>query len=78
MAGKYNISSASARLRSSVHVKAVSPKDVKTCGIIMTKDQAIELASYVLAVAGASNAKGLVYITGRPKANSVTVIRGIK
>ena len=78
MAGKYNISSASARLRSSVHVKAVSPKDRPTCGIIMTKDQAIELASYILAVAGASNAKGLIYVTGRPKENSVTVIRGIK
>jgi hypothetical protein len=44
----------------------------------MTKDQAIELASYILAVAGASNAKGLIYVTGRPKENTVTVIRGIK
>jgi hypothetical protein len=78
MAGKYNISSASARLRSSVHVKAVSPKDRPTCGIIMTKDQAIELASYILAVAGASHAKGLIYVTGRPKENTVTLIRGIK
>lgn len=78
MAGKYNISSASAKLRSSVHVHAVSPKDVTTCGIIMTKDQAIELASYILAVAGASNAEGLIYVTGRPNDNSVTVIRGIK
>jgi hypothetical protein len=44
----------------------------------MTRSQAIELASYILAVAGASNAKGLIYITGRTKENSVTVIRGIK
>jgi hypothetical protein len=44
----------------------------------MTKDQAIELASYILAVAGASNAEGLIYVTGRPNDNSVTVIRGIK
>lgn len=43
MAGKYNISSASARLRSSVHVNAFSPKDRPTCGMIMRKDQAIEL-----------------------------------
>jgi hypothetical protein len=78
MAGKYNISSASAKLRSSVDVHAVSPKNATTCGIIMTREQAVELASYILAVAGASNAKGLIYITGRPKDNTVTVIRGIK
>ena len=78
MAGKYNISSASAKLRSSVHVHAVSPKDAPTCGIIMTRDQAIELASYILAVAGASNAQGLIYVTGRPKEGRVTVIRGIR
>ena len=78
MSGKYNISSASAKLRSSVHVHAVSPKSAPTCGIVMTRSQAIELASYILAVAGASNAKGLIYITGRTKENSVTVIRGIK
>jgi len=78
MAGKYNISPASAKLGSYVHVKAVSPKDKPTCGLILTKDQAIELASYILAVAGASNAKGLIYVTGRPRENTVTVIRGIK
>jgi hypothetical protein len=78
MAGKYNISSASAKLRSSVHVKAVSPIDRPTCGVIMTEDQAIELASYILAVAGPSNAKGLIYVTGRPEENTVTVIRGMK
>jgi hypothetical protein len=44
----------------------------------MTTDQAVELASYILAVAGASNAKGLIYVTGRPKDKSVTVIRVIK
>jgi hypothetical protein len=78
MAGKYNISSASAKLRSVVHVHAVSPKDVTTCGIILTKDQAIELATYILAVAGANNAEGLIYVTGRPNDGTVTVIRGIK
>lgn len=78
MAGKYNFLSASARLRSSVHLKAVSSKDWPTCGIIMTKGQVIELASYILAVAGASNAKGLIYVTDRPQENTVTGIRGIK
>jgi len=78
MAGRYNISSASAKLRSLVYVRSISPRDVKTCGIIMTKDQAIKLASYILAVAEADNAKGLIYVTGRPKENTVTVIRGIK
>ena len=78
MAGKYNISSASARLYSSVHVHAVSPKDVPTCGIILTQEQATELATYILALAGASNAKGLIYVTGRPSEDTVTVIRGIK
>jgi hypothetical protein len=78
MAGKYNISSASAKLSSLVHVHGVSPKDVPTCGIIMTRDQAIQLATYILAVAGANNAEGLIYITGRPSEDTVTIIRGIK
>jgi hypothetical protein len=78
MAGKYNISSASAKLASSVRVQAVSPKDVPTCGIIMTKEQAIELATCILAVAGAGNARGKIYVTGRPEENRVTVIRGLK
>ena len=76
--GKYNISSASAKLSSLVHVHAISPKDVKTCGIIMKKNQAIELATYILAVAQATNAEGKIYITGRPADDTVTVIRGIK
>jgi hypothetical protein len=46
--------------------------------ISSAKDQAIELATCILAVAGANNAEGLIYITGRPKKNMVTVIRGIK
>ena len=66
MAAKHAISSASAKLRSSVHVKAVYPKDVQTCAVVMTKDQAIELASYILAVAETTNAKGLIRVTGRP------------
>ena len=78
MAGKYNISSASAKLSSAVEVAAVSPKEVRSAGIIMTKPQAIELATYILAVAGASNASGKIYITGYPKDNRVTVIRGLK
>ena len=78
MAGKYNISSASAKLRSVVPVRAVSPEDVMTCGISMTAKQAVELATYILAVAGASNANGSIYITGRPKDNTVTVIRRLK
>jgi hypothetical protein len=43
----------------------------------MTKEQAVELASYILVVAQAGNAKGLIYVTGRPKDNTVTVIRAI-
>jgi hypothetical protein len=78
MTQKVCISSASAKLRSSVRVHGVSPKTAPTCGIIMTTDQAVELASYILAVARASNAKGLIYVTGRPKDKSVTVIRVIK
>jgi len=78
MPGKYNISSASAKLRSMVNVHAVSPKDVKTCGLVMTSEQAVELATYILAVARASNAKGYIYVTGRAKDNTVTVIRHIK
>jgi len=36
------------------------------------------LATYILAVAGASNANGKIYVTGYPAANRVTVIRGLK
>ena len=74
-----NISSASAELRSLVHVTAVSPKDesVQTCGFTLTDDQAIELATYLLAVAHAKNASGLIRVTGRSSSNTVTVIRRI-
>jgi hypothetical protein len=78
MAGKYNISSASAKLRSFVHVRAISPKDKTTCGMTMTPKQAIELAACILAVATANNANGAIHITGRPKDNTVTVIRRLK
>lgn len=78
MAGKYNISSASAKLSSAVKGATISPKDVPTVGIIMSKQQAIELATYILAVAGAANANGKIYVTGYPKDNRVTVIRGLK
>jgi hypothetical protein len=78
MAGKKNISSASAKLSSLVRVHSISPRDVTTCGIEMTSEQAIELATYLLAVAGARNAQGIVYVTGRPEDNTVTVIRRIK
>jgi hypothetical protein len=44
----------------------------------MTEDQAIELASYMLAVAGASNGKGLIYVTVRPEENTGSVNRGIE
>jgi hypothetical protein len=78
MAGKYNFSSASAKLPSMVRVDAISPQHVETCGITMTAEQAIKLATYLLAVAGAKNAEGKIYITGRPKDNTVTVIRRFK
>lgn len=78
MAGKHNISSASAKLASSVRVKAISPMEAKSCGFIMTKDQAVELATFILAVAGASNAKGKIYVTGYPEESRVTVIRGLE
>lgn len=40
--------------------------------------QAIELAGYILAVAGAINAKGLIDVTRRPRENTVTMIWRIK
>jgi hypothetical protein len=75
---KEAISSASAKLKSRVNVHAVSPQDVKTCGIVMAKNQAIELATCILAVAQAANADGLIYVTGRPSEKTVTVIRKFK
>jgi hypothetical protein len=72
---KQAISSASARLKSRVYVHALSPQDVKTCGIGLTKEQAIELATCILAVAQASNAEGLIYATGHSSQKAVTVLR---
>lgn len=71
---KKNISSASAELRSDVYVTDTSPHGVPSCGIIMTEEQAIELATCILAVARAKNAKGLITITGYPS-KRVTIIR---
>jgi hypothetical protein len=44
----------------------------------MTKEQAIVLATNILAVAGASNAEGLILVTGYQKSKQVTIIRQIK
>jgi hypothetical protein len=78
MAGKYNISSASAKLLSAVKGVVVSPKGVPSCGLVLTKQQAVELATYILAVAGATNATGKIIVTGYPNDDRVTVIRGLK
>ncbi len=73
---KKAISSASAKLRSMLSVKGVSPKTAVTIGLILTPDQAKELAAYLLACAYAKNAKGDIYVTGKPDKN-VTIIRTI-
>lgn len=73
---KTAISSASAKLRSMLCVKAVSPKTAVTVGLTLTPDQAKELAAYLLACAYAKNAKGDIYVTGKPD-KSVTIIRKI-
>jgi len=78
MAEKQCISSKSAKLRSDVYIEKVSPRTVSNCGFRMTKEQAIVLATNILAVAGASNAEGLILVTGYQKSKQVTIIRQIK
>ena len=68
MAGKRNISSASAKLPSTVYVSGISPKSgqaSKTVGLTMTEGQAVKLATLLLAVAQTDRADGLISITGR-------------
>lgn len=71
------ISSASAKLKSGIYAKAISPKagEGKTVGIILTPTQAKELATQLLAVAHDPVAKGVIHITGHKHNNNVTVLR---
>jgi len=71
------ISSASAKLKSGIYAKAISPKagKGKTIGIILTPSQAKELATQILAVAHDPIAKGVIHITGHKHNKNVTVLR---
>lgn len=72
---KKSITAKTAKLKSHVYVHDTGPHDRPTSGIIMTKDQAIELAAKLLAVAQAENANGLIYVTGHHKDKRVTILR---
>lgn len=74
MALKNAISSASAELRSFVRVRSVS-KGVESCALVMTQEQAIDLATKILAVAGAINADGDILVTGYPEKKMATILR---
>lgn len=74
--GKKNISPASVTLPSQVNVKAISPKKgCATVGLVMQPDEAVKLATLILAVAADRTVAGDVYVTGRSGENRVTVIR---
>ena len=74
--GKFNISAASVKLRSLTYVKAVSPMEgVPTCGFACTPEQAISIATQMLAVASDSRDLRDIYVTARSFNKSVTVIR---
>ncbi len=75
MAEKTEISSASAKLNSHIYADKLN-MGPKSFTITMTAAQAIELATNILAVAGAKNADGRIMVTGHPeKKNLVTVLR---
>ena len=75
MAGKTAISSASAKLHAHVYAHGIN-KGQKTFGLVLTKEQAVVLATNILAVAGATNAEGKILVTGHPdRKNLVTILR---
>ncbi len=78
---KKAISAASAILKSTQSVTAVSPKDpnVPTVGVTLTPKEAVGLATKLLAVSQAENAKGKrIYVTARNSQLNVTIIRNLK
>lgn len=78
MAGKFATSSGDVQLPSRVHVAAVNPTKIASWGLKMTAQQAVELATCVLAVAGTNNADGLIELTGHTNENAVTILRHYK
>lgn len=73
------ISPASSKLWSMIYAKGISPKGTEdnssTIGVILTPQQAAELAAMLLAVAYDRTAQGDIFITGHKHDSSVTVIR---
>ena len=57
-------------------VAAFYPKgSTKRTNIRLTREQAIELAAKMLAVAADTDAQGDIYITGSPDRDSIAVVR---
>ena len=77
MAEKKTISAASAKLGAGVYrILGIYPTDRKCCGFRMTREQAIELATKILAVAVSNEADGEIEVTGYPpRRNLVSIIR---
>ena len=72
-------SSESSPQSSQVYVHSLSPLTVPSAGFIMTTEQAVDLATKILIVAKAENAKGTIQVTGyKGDRCRVTVIRNIK
>ena len=78
MKEKTAISPSSAKLWSTIYVKALFPKKKQrseTVGLALTPAQAAELAAMLLSVAYARNGSGDIYVTGKKSDLSVSVIR---
>jgi len=79
---KKAISPASVQMRSTVKIKAISPKGEsstsKTIGLVMTAEEARELGANLIAVSYDRNTTGDITATGKKKSRTVTVIRNIR
>lgn len=62
--GKLAISAASTKVKSTVYVKAISPKNASSIGITLDKQSAYELATNLLVVCQNSDANGVIHVTG--------------
>lgn len=67
-------SAASIPLKSAVKAKHISPSDVSSVGILLSKTEAIKLARNLLVIALSEEIKGDIVITGHPEPKNVTIL----
>jgi hypothetical protein len=68
------MSAATARVKSNVMVQKISPADARSVGILLAREEAIELARNLLVLATSEDTLGDIVITGHPLQGRVTVL----